>query len=68
MQPVEVWFGFAQQVGLHPRAPAFLVSAARRAFRVALPPDRYPRNRQQAHDRYLKAEAALERIAELRSR
>lgn len=55
-----------RQVGLHPRAPEFLVRAARRAFRAALHPDRHPRHRGQAHDRYLTAEAAFERIAELR--
>jgi hypothetical protein len=55
-----------RQVGLHPRAPAFLVVAARRAFRSALHPDRHPQHRSEAQDRYLKAEAAFERIAELR--
>jgi hypothetical protein len=55
-----------RQVGLHPRAPEFLITAARRAYRVALHPDRHlQRHHQQAHQRYLKAEAALERIAEL---
>ena len=55
-----------QQVGLHPRAPAFLVVAARRAFRSALHPDRHPRHRSEANSRYLKAEAVFERIAQLR--
>lgn len=55
-----------RQVGLHPRAPEFLITAARRAYRAALHPDRQPRNRSEAHSRYLKAEAAFERIAELR--
>ena len=55
-----------RRVGLHPQAPEFLVTAARRAFRAALHPDRHPRHRQAAHDRFLKAEAAFDRIAELR--
>jgi len=55
-----------QQVGLHPRAPEFLITAARRAYRGAIHPDRHPRHRQQAHDRFIKAEAAFDRIAELR--
>jgi hypothetical protein len=55
-----------RQVGLHPRAPEFLVKAARRAYRVALHPDRHPRHREKAHQRYLDAETAFDRIAELR--
>jgi predicted nucleic acid-binding protein len=56
-----------RQVGLHPGAPDFLVAAARRAYRVALHPDRHlQRHHQQAHQRYLQAEAVFERIAELR--
>jgi hypothetical protein len=55
-----------RQVGLHPRAPKFLITAARRAYRAALHPDRHPRYRDKAHQRYLDAEAALEKIAELR--
>lgn len=55
-----------RQVGLHPRAPGFLITAARRAYRFALHPDRHPRQRSVANSRYLKAEAAFERIAELR--
>lgn len=55
-----------RRVGLHPQAPEFLVAAARRAFRSALHPDRHPRHRKAAHDRFLKAEAAFKRIAELR--
>jgi hypothetical protein len=55
-----------RQVGLHPRAPEFLITAARRAYRAALHPDRHLRNPSEAQDRYLKAEAAFERIAELR--
>lgn len=55
-----------RQVGLHPQAPAFLVTAARRAYRLTLHPDKHTRHRAEAHSRYLKAEAAFERIAELR--
>jgi hypothetical protein len=55
-----------RQVGLHPRAPQFLVTSARRAYRAALHPDRHPRNRLEAQDRYLKAEAVFDRILELR--
>lgn len=55
-----------RQVGLHPRAPAFLITAARRAYRSRLHPDRHPRHRSEAQDRYLKAEAVFERITELR--
>ncbi|MGH1570881.1 hypothetical protein ACRAWG_09660 [Methylobacterium sp. P31] len=55
-----------RQVGLDPRAPSFLIAAARRAYRGALHPDRHPRHREQAHARFLKAEAAFDRIAELR--
>lgn len=55
-----------RQVGLHPRAPEFLITAARRAYRAALHPDRHPRNRSEAQDRYLNAEAVFVRIAELR--
>jgi DnaJ-class molecular chaperone len=55
-----------RRVGLHSQAPEFLVTAARRAFRAALHPDRHPRHQQAAHDRFLQAEAAFERIAELR--
>lgn len=55
-----------RHVGLHSRAPDFLITAARRAYRSRLHPDRHPRQRSEALDRYLKAEAAFERIAELR--
>ncbi|MGH1574976.1 hypothetical protein ACRAWG_35475 [Methylobacterium sp. P31] len=57
-----------RQVGLHPRAPEFLITAARRAYRISLHPDRHPNRRAEAHSRYLKAEAIFERIADLRSR
>lgn len=55
-----------RQVGLHPRAPEFLITAARRAYRAALHPDRHPRHRDRAHQRFLAAEAVFQRIAELR--
>ncbi len=55
-----------RQVGLHPRAPEFLITAARRAYRGRLHPDRHPRHRLEAQVRYLKAEAVFDRIAELR--
>lgn len=55
-----------RQVGLHPRAPEFLIKAARRAYRSHLHPDRHPRHRSEAQDRYLKAEAVFEEIAKLR--
>ncbi|MGH1570892.1 hypothetical protein ACRAWG_09715 [Methylobacterium sp. P31] len=56
-----------RQVGLHRRAPDFLITAARRAYRAALHPDRQlQRHRQQAHQPYLQAETVFERIVELR--
>ena len=55
-----------RQVGLHRHAPAFLVTAARRAYRAALHPDRHPRNCEEAHRRFLKAEVAFDTIEELR--
>jgi uncharacterized small protein (DUF1192 family) len=55
-----------RQVGLHPRAPVFLIAAARRAYRAALHPDRHPRHREKAHQRHLDAEAAFQKIAKLR--
>lgn len=55
-----------RRVGLHPRAPDFVVTAARRAYRAALHPDRHPRHREKAHQRYLDAEAAFQKIAKLR--
>ena len=56
-----------RKVGLHPGAPEFLVLAARKAFRLALHPDRHPEHRQEAHNRFIKAEAAFDKIARLRA-
>lgn len=56
-----------RKVGLHPGAPEFLVVAARKAFRLALHPDRHPEHRQEAHDRFITAEAAFDKIARLRA-
>lgn len=56
-----------RKVGLHPGAPEFLVLAARKAFRLALHPDRHPRHRQEAHDRFIEAEATFDKIARLRA-
>ncbi|WP_437871739.1 J domain-containing protein [Methylorubrum extorquens] len=49
-------------LGLHPGSPDWLVIAARRAFRVRLHPDRHPRHRQQAHERFTLAEARFTEI------
>jgi hypothetical protein len=56
-----------RKVGLQPGAPEFLLIAARRAFRLALHPDRNPRHARQAHERYLQAEAVFDQIARLRA-
>lgn len=51
------------RVGLHPDSPNFLIEVARRAFRSQLHPDRHPpRHRQQAHERFVKAEATFDTI------
>lgn len=58
-----------RRVGLSPSAPDWLVQAARTAYRRRLHPDVHPaHHRQQAHDRYIRAEEAFERIGRLRSR
>ncbi|WP_462118944.1 J domain-containing protein [Methylorubrum extorquens] len=49
-------------LGLHPGSPDWLVVAARRAFRTRLHPDRHPRHRQQAHERFTRAEAQFDLI------
>ncbi|MCP1537683.1 hypothetical protein [Methylorubrum extorquens] len=49
-------------VGLHERAPDWLVIAARRAYRANLHPDRHPRHREQAHDRFVRAETVFDTI------
>lgn len=56
-----------RRVGLLPSAPDWLVQAARNAYRRRLHPDLHPpHHRQQAHDRYIQAEEAFERIAGIR--
>ena len=49
-------------VGLHERAPDWLVVAARRAYRANLHPDRHPQHREQAHDRFVRAETVFDTI------
>ena len=56
-----------RKVGLHEAAPDWLIVAARRAYRGRLHPDRHPQHRAQAHDRYLRAEAVFDAIAEQRA-
>ena len=57
-----------RRVGLSPSAPDWLVQAARMAYRRRLHPDMHPaQHRQQAHDRYIRAEEAFERIGRLRA-
>lgn len=51
-----------RSVGLHERAPDWLVVAARRAYRANLHPDRHPRHREQAHDRFVRAETVFNTI------
>lgn len=51
-----------RRVGLHERAPDWLVIAARRAYRANLHPDRYPLHREQAHDRFVRAETVFDTI------
>jgi hypothetical protein len=53
-------------VGLHPHSPDWLVVAARKAYRVRLHPDRHPRHRQQAEQRFVRAEQVFEQIYALR--
>lgn len=55
------------KVGLVPGAPGWLVTAARKAYRSALHPDRHPAHRKQEADRRFKlAEATFEAIEALR--
>lgn len=49
-------------VGLHPRSPDWLVVAARKAYRSRLHPDRHPRHRQQAEQRFVKAEQVFQQL------
>lgn len=56
-----------RRVGLCENAPEWLVTAARRAYRSALHPDRHPAHRKQEADRRFKlAEATFEAIEALR--
>lgn len=66
VQPESAEQAIFRKVGLHPGAPEFLVLAARRAFRTALHPDRHPRHREQAQDRFVRADAIFDQIAKLR--
>ncbi|MHB2205358.1 J domain-containing protein [Methylobacterium sp. CM6257] len=50
------------RVGLHEGSPTFLIQAARKAFRARLHPDRHPRYREQAHERFVEAEEVFARI------
>lgn len=50
------------RVGLHEGSPTFLIEAARKAFRARLHPDRNPQHRKQAHQRFVQAEQAFDRI------
>lgn len=55
------------KVGLVPGAPGWLITAARKAYRSALHPDRHPAHRKQEADRRFKlAEATFEAIEALR--
>lgn len=57
-----------RRVGLSPSAPEWLVQAARTAYRRRLHPDVHPvRHRGQAHDYFIRAEEAFERIRQLRA-
>lgn len=57
-----------RRVGLSPSAPDWLVTAARTAYRRRLHPDVHPpHHRPQAHDKYIRAEEAFDRIGRLRA-
>lgn len=57
-----------RSVGLSTVAPDWLVQAARTAYRRRLHPDVHPsHHRTQAHERYIRAEQAFERIEKLRA-
>ena len=52
-----------RKVGLHPQCPAFLIAAARRAYRLALHPDRQPEHlKHEAHARFVAAEEIFAEI------
>lgn len=62
--PMAMLYG---KVGLCPRAPGWLIMAARRAYRAALHPDRHPAHRKlEATRRFTLAEEVFEQIASLR--
>ncbi|PZR79218.1 MAG: hypothetical protein DI537_41320 [Stutzerimonas stutzeri] len=53
-----------RRVGLNDSAPQWLIAAARRAYRVALHPDKHPAHRKQEAERRLKmAEGVFDQIA-----
>lgn len=53
-----------RRVGLNDNAPQWLIAAARRAYRVALHPDKHPAHRKQEAERRLKmAEGVFDQIA-----
>jgi hypothetical protein len=55
------------RIGLCPRAPGWLVLAARRTYRTALHPDRHPAYRKlEATRRFTLAEEVFDQIASLR--
>lgn len=57
-----------RRVGLSPSAPDWLVQAARTAYRRRLHPDVHPpHHRPHAHDKFIRAEEAFERIGRLRA-
>lgn len=57
-----------RRVGLADSAPEWLISAARRAYRVALHPDQHPPHRkQEAEHRFKLAESVFEAIATQRA-
>ena len=57
-----------RRVGLNENAPQWLVSAARRAYRAQLHPDRHPeQHKQEAGRRFKLAEATFDEIASSRS-
>jgi hypothetical protein len=63
VRPVQAPNPLYHRVGLHEGSPAFLIEAARQAFRARLRPDRHPpRHRDQAHERFVQAEQAFDRI------
>ncbi|WP_146074010.1 hypothetical protein [Methylobacterium sp. 190mf] len=63
VRPAQVPDPTYHRVGLHSDSPDFLIEAARRAFRSQLHPDRHPpRHRQQAHERFVRAEATFDTI------